>query len=98
VANGLPCARTPFERALHFRTTPFAPVGSILKAVGKQDRRDFRYRQGTVIRCGSILFLRFQLLDECSEMRGDGSCEGVVLVLKAFPNSARSVFASLLSH
>jgi hypothetical protein len=34
---------------------------------------------GYVIRYGSILFLRFQLIDECSEMRGDGSCEGVVL-------------------
>jgi hypothetical protein len=44
VANGLPHARTSFERALHFRTTPFAPVGDILEAVGEQDRCDFRYR------------------------------------------------------
>jgi len=29
---------------------------------------------------------RFELLDECSEMRGDGSREGVVLVLEALPN------------
>jgi hypothetical protein len=28
----------------HFRTTSFALVGDILKAVGEQDRRDFRYR------------------------------------------------------
>jgi hypothetical protein len=28
----------------------------------------------------------FEFLDECSEMRGDGGREGVVLVLKAFPN------------
>src|SRR6266540_1001515 len=32
-----------FERALHVRTTPFACVGDILKAVGEEDRRDFRY-------------------------------------------------------
>jgi hypothetical protein len=38
-----PRARTSFERALHFRTTRFASVGHILKAVGKQDWRDFRY-------------------------------------------------------
>ena len=44
MANKLPCARTSFERALHFRTTPFAPVGDILEAVGEQDRCDFRYR------------------------------------------------------
>jgi hypothetical protein len=31
-------------------------------------------------------FLRFEFLDECSEMRRSGSREGVVLVLKAFPN------------
>jgi hypothetical protein len=30
--------------------------------------------------------LRFELLDERSEMRGDGGCESVVLVLEAFPN------------
>ena len=40
----------------------------------------------TVDRCGSILFLRFELFDECSEMRGGRSCEGVVLVLEALPN------------
>jgi hypothetical protein len=32
-----------FERALYVRTTPFASVGDILKAVGEEDRRDFRY-------------------------------------------------------
>jgi hypothetical protein len=31
-------------------------------------------------------FLRFELLDECSQMRGDGSREGVVLILEALPN------------
>src|SRR6266478_1127517 len=31
-------------------------------------------------------FRCFELLDECSEMRGDGSREGVVLVLQASPN------------
>src|SRR5215831_15711367 len=36
-------AQTPFERALHVRTTPFASVGDILKAVGEEDRGDFRY-------------------------------------------------------
>jgi hypothetical protein len=49
-------------------------------------RRRPESQNGTVIRSGSILFLRFELLDECSEMRGDGSCEGVVLVLQALPN------------
>ena len=44
MANALPRARTSFERALHFRTTPFAPVGDVLKAISEQDRRDFRYR------------------------------------------------------
>ena len=29
---------------------------------------------------------RFELLDECSDMRGDGSRESVVLVLEALPN------------
>src|SRR5262249_41753544 len=38
-----PRAQTPFERALHVRTTPFASVGDILKAVGEEDRGDFRY-------------------------------------------------------
>jgi hypothetical protein len=42
--NEFPRARTSFERALHFRTTPFASVGDILKTVGKQDRRDSSYR------------------------------------------------------
>src|SRR5256885_16335687 len=32
------------------------------------------------------LLLRFELLNECSEMRGDGSRDGVVLVLEALPN------------
>jgi hypothetical protein len=32
------------------------------------------------------LLLRFGLLNECSEMRGDGSRDGVVLVLEALPN------------
>jgi hypothetical protein len=31
-------------------------------------------------------FLRFELFDECSEPRGNGSCESVVLVFEAFPN------------
>jgi len=39
-----------------------------------------------VNRCGSILFPRFELLDECSEMRGDGGRQGVVLVFEALPN------------
>jgi hypothetical protein len=39
-----------------------------------------------VNRCGSILFPRFELLDECSEMRGDGSRHGLVLVFEALPN------------
>ena len=30
--------------------------------------------------------LCFELLDECSEIRGDGSHEGVVLILEALPN------------
>ena len=34
----------------------------------------------------AYLFLRFELLDEYSEMRGDGRGAGVVLVLKALPN------------
>jgi hypothetical protein len=29
---------------------------------------------------------RFELFDECSEPRGDGSCDSVVLVLEALPN------------
>src|SRR5262249_61595492 len=39
--------------------------------------------------CGSgsaLLLLRFELLHERSEMRGDGSREGVVLVLQGLPN------------
>src|SRR5262249_11254660 len=39
-----------------------------------------------VIACGSVLFLRFELTDERSELRGDGAREGVVLVLEALPN------------
>jgi hypothetical protein len=31
-------------------------------------------------------FLCFELLDECSEIRGDGSREDVVLILEALPN------------
>jgi hypothetical protein len=31
-------------------------------------------------------FLRFELLDECSEMRGNGSREGTIAVLTALPN------------
>src|SRR6266446_5270712 len=37
-----PRARTSFERALYVRTTHFASVGDTLKAVGEEDRRDFR--------------------------------------------------------
>jgi hypothetical protein len=33
-----------FERALHFRTTPFASVVDTLKAVEEENRRDLRYR------------------------------------------------------
>ena len=44
VVNKLPRPRASFERALHFRTTPFTSVGDILNAVGEQDRRNFRYR------------------------------------------------------
>src|SRR5262249_16533939 len=33
-----------FEHALHFRTTPFASVGDILKAVDEENRRNSRYR------------------------------------------------------
>ncbi len=32
------------------------------------------------------LLLRFEALDECSQMRGDGTRDGVVLVPQAFPN------------
>jgi hypothetical protein len=39
-----------------------------------------------VNRCGSILFPRFELFDECGEMRGNGSREGVILVFEALPN------------
>src|SRR5262249_42197647 len=39
-----------------------------------------------VIAFGSVLFLRFELPDERSELRGDGAREGVVLVLEALPN------------
>jgi hypothetical protein len=37
-------------------------------------------------RAGLSPFLRFELLHEYSEMRGDGSGEGVVLILEALPN------------
>jgi hypothetical protein len=35
---------------------------------------------------GLCPFLWFKLLDECSEMRGDGSRQGLVLVFEALPN------------
>jgi hypothetical protein len=35
---------------------------------------------------GLFLFLRFELVDECSETRGDRSCESVVLDPEALPN------------
>jgi hypothetical protein len=35
VVNKLPRPRAPFERALHFRTTPNAFVGDILKVVSE---------------------------------------------------------------
>jgi hypothetical protein len=35
---------------------------------------------------GLSLFLRFELLDERGKMRGDGSHQGVILVLEALPN------------
>jgi hypothetical protein len=31
-------------------------------------------------------FLRFELFDECSKARGDGSCDSVVLILEALSN------------
>jgi hypothetical protein len=31
-------------------------------------------------------FRRFKLFEECSEMRGDGGRQGVVLVFEALPN------------
>ena len=31
-------------------------------------------------------FLRFKLLEECSEMRWDGGHQGVVLLFEALPN------------
>jgi hypothetical protein len=40
--------------------------------------------------------LRFELLYECSEMRGDGSRQGVVLVFEALPN-CRQPNASIAS-
>jgi hypothetical protein len=33
-----------------------------------------------------FLFLRFELLEECSEMQGDGGRQGVILVFEALPN------------
>src|SRR5438876_10839463 len=38
------------------------------------------------VRNSALLLLRFELLDERSEMRRDGSREGVVLVLQRLPN------------
>jgi hypothetical protein len=38
-----PRARLSFERALHFRTTPIAPVGDSFKAIDEENRRDLRY-------------------------------------------------------
>jgi hypothetical protein len=35
-------------------------------------------------------FMRFELPDECSEPRGDGSCDSVVLVFEALPNCRQS--------
>jgi hypothetical protein len=40
--------------------------------------------------------LPFELLDECGEMRGDGTREGVVLILEALPN-CREPIASMAS-
>jgi hypothetical protein len=37
-------------------------------------------------RASLFLFLRFELADECSEMRGDGSRQGVVLLLEVLPD------------
>jgi hypothetical protein len=38
-----PRARTSFERALHLKTTCFASVSDILKAVDEENRHDLRY-------------------------------------------------------
>ena len=38
-----PRTRTSFERALHLKTTCFASVGDILKAVDEENRHDLRY-------------------------------------------------------
>src|SRR5262249_46343667 len=38
-----PPPRTSFERALHLKTTCFASVGDILKAVDEENRHDLRY-------------------------------------------------------
>ena len=38
-----PRARTSFERALHLKTTCFASVGDILKAVDEENWHDLRY-------------------------------------------------------
>ena len=46
---------------------------------------DIRTRCVRPHRCGS-LFLRFELLDERSDMRGDGSRESVVLDPEVVPN------------
>jgi|SRR5262245_45501496 len=63
---------------------------------------DVRTRVSGPRRFGSMLFLRFELLDERSEMRGNGIGESVVLILKALPNcgqpnasvASRTQFAS----
>jgi hypothetical protein len=43
VLSEFPRARMSFERVLHFRTTPFASVGDILKALDEENRRNLRY-------------------------------------------------------
>jgi hypothetical protein len=72
-------ARTSFERALHFRTTPFASIGDILEAVGEQDRGDFRYRH-----------LAFAI----GQISVVGTTERVSLVLMTFPFAPTNVGAS----
>jgi hypothetical protein len=51
-------------------------------------RRQISHLKGRPVACRAGLspFLRFELLHEYSEMRGDGSGEGVVLILEALPN------------
>jgi len=55
-----------------------------------------------VIACGSVLFLRFELPDERSELRGDGAREGVVAngcmqVRRATEDFARYVYLPRLA-